>query len=262
MPKEIERRYENLTEFRVDEEEGTIEGYAAVFNRWADLGWFKEKIEPGAFKRTIKQNDIRALKNHDPNLIIGRTKNKTLKLWEDDKGLAYSVKLDDTSYAQDLAKNIRRKDITGNSFGFSIPKDGDEWDEKMTKRTIKEAVLFDVGPVTFPAYPQTTVSIRSMQGDDEIDYVELALAIIKQQRGIELNDKENELIHTAMDIINNFRSVEDPAARRSDESDAGESPSQDQPTNGHSEDQSGAAKALLIREKLLMMEIRKLTEVI
>jgi len=156
----IERRYFKDMELRLvdGEDENVITGYAAVFDKYSeDLGWFKEKIKKGAFSKTIKENDIRALINHNPDLIIGRTKNKTLKLWEDDKGLGFEVKLPDTSYAKDLKESIKRKDITQNSFGFQMIKD--EWSKDGKKRLLKEVKLFDISPVTFPAYKQTSVKM-------------------------------------------------------------------------------------------------------
>ena len=94
----IERSFCVDVELRVDDDEEGITGYAAVFNRWSeDLGFFKEKNQPGTFKKTIKENDIRALINYDPKMIIGRTKNKTLELKEDEKGLWFDVKLPDTT---------------------------------------------------------------------------------------------------------------------------------------------------------------------
>jgi len=198
----IERRFYVDVELRVDDEENGITGYAAVFNKYSqDLGFFKEKIQPGAFKKTIKENDIRALINHDPNLIIGRTKNKTLELWEDDKGLGFNVKLPDTSYANDLRISIERKDITQNSFGFQTVQD--EWSNDGSKRTLLEVKLFDVSPVTFPAYTQTSVKLRS-----GIDLREIDEALIRADRGTVVEsdklifDKVLEIVNRTVELIN------------------------------------------------------------
>lgn len=108
--KEPERRYIAASELRADVESNEIFGYGAKFGTYSDnLGFFKEKIRRGAFAKTIKENDIRSLFNHDPNYVLGRTKNRTLELDEDDKGLMFNVKLPDTSYAQDLLVNIKNK---------------------------------------------------------------------------------------------------------------------------------------------------------
>lgn len=162
---DFERRSYQITELRVDQEEGkkpVIKGYAAVFNRLSeDLGGFREKISPGAFKNTIQKDDIRALFNHDPNYVLGRTSNGTLRLKEDEKGLAIEIDPPETQWARDLMISINRKDIDQMSFGFQTLKD--EWDNSKPKeviRTLIETILRDISPVTFPAYPQTSVKVR------------------------------------------------------------------------------------------------------
>ena len=160
-----ERAYVKSEEMRISEtDEGSIlEGYAAVFNSYSqDLGGFREKINPGAFAKTLNDGaDVRALFNHDSNLILGRTKSKTLELSEDDKGLYYRVKLPDTSYAKDLIVSLKRKDITQNSFGFRVVSD--TWSTDGKKRALNEVKLFDVSPVTYPAYPDATAAKRSLE---------------------------------------------------------------------------------------------------
>jgi len=195
----FERRYFSATEVRLkdDAESNAITGYAAVFDKWSeDLGFFKEKIEPGAFGRTIKNADVRALINHDPNLIIGRTKNDTLRLWEDDKGLGYEVDLPNTSYASDLRESISRRDITQNSFGFQTVQD--EWSDDGKRRTLLEVKLFDISPVTFPAYRQTNVKIRLQEMG--IDYDGLGAALLRSARGV-IMDSDVELLRSTIQIL-------------------------------------------------------------
>lgn len=148
-------------EFRATEE-GKLTGYASVFNQWSeDLGWFKERVRPGAFKKSIKESDIRGLFNHDPNYVLGRNKSGTLELVEDSKGLKIDIDPPDTQWARDLVTSIRRGDIDQMSFGFNVIKD--EWNEEDKKNITRELVeieLFDVSPVTYPAYPQTSISVR------------------------------------------------------------------------------------------------------
>ena len=203
----FERRYITATELRLKDAEGSgITGYAAVFDKWSeDLGWFKERIAPGAFKETIKTADVRALINHDPNLIIGRTKNDTLRLWEDDKGLAYEADLPATTYAGDLRVSIERGDITQNSFGFRTIDD--EWSEDGKKRTLLEVQLFDVSPVTFPAYRQTKVKMRLQELG--IDYDGLNTALIRSARGVVIDD-DIELIQSTIRTLSEY--VPEPAA--------------------------------------------------
>ena len=158
MNKKVERRFFG-TELRFSTE-GILSGHAAVFNKWSEqMGFFKEQIAPGAFRKTIQEADVRALFNHDPNYPLGRTTNGTLKLWEDDVGLAYELQLPNTSYAKDLRESIKRGDVTQNSIGMVVVKE--KWSTDGKKRTLLEVRLYDVSPVTFPAYPQTDVSARA-----------------------------------------------------------------------------------------------------
>lgn len=140
-----------------------IIGHPSVFNQWTDIGgWFQERVAPGAFSDSILEDDIRALFNHDANIVLGRNKAKTLRLSEDEHGLRMEIDPPDTQAARDLVVSLERGDISGGSIGFWVLKQ--EWDEStdILKRTILKASLFDVSPVTFPAFPQTDVGLRSL----------------------------------------------------------------------------------------------------
>jgi len=160
---ELERRY--LTReirMHLDGDQRHIVGYAAVFNSLSEeMFGFQEEIEPGTFLESIEQDDIRGLFNHDPNLILGRNTSSTLQLVEDEIGLRYDITLPDTQYARDLATSMDRGDVDRSSFGFRALED--EWriDDGVHIRKLIKARLFDVSPVTFPAYPVTTAEIRS-----------------------------------------------------------------------------------------------------
>lgn len=161
---QIERRVFPLDEMRAADGDGgnKIVGHAAVFDSLSEELWgFHEKIAPGAFKRTLKKADVRALFNHDPNYVLGRSKSSTLKLAEDDQGLAIEVDPPDTQWARDLLVSMRRGDITQMSFGFRAIKE--RWEGTLDNpiRVLEEVELFDVSPVTFPAYPETDVQVRS-----------------------------------------------------------------------------------------------------
>ena len=143
-----------------------IEGYAALFNSNSEDMGFVERIKAGAFKNALKISDARALFNHDPNYILGRQSNGTLVLKEDKKGLFMSVQPPDTQLVRDMVLSpIERGDITQQSFGFTI--ESDEWeglDSDTPVRTItKVKELFDVSPVTYPAYQDTSVALRSLE---------------------------------------------------------------------------------------------------
>ncbi|HEY3972330.1 MAG TPA: HK97 family phage prohead protease [Candidatus Sulfotelmatobacter sp.] len=152
-----------------------IEGYGAVFNEeyvlYEDTGWrFVEIIKAGAFSRVLKEaQDTRCLFNHSADNLLGRTTNKTLRMVEDDRGLKYDNDLDlRTTVAQNVQAFIDRGDLTGCSFAFTVSKqvwrEETSADGKMTisTREIEEiGELFDVGPVTYPAYEGTSVAPRS-----------------------------------------------------------------------------------------------------
>ena len=136
-----------------------IAGYGALFNvETYAVGNFSEKIAKGAFQKSIKHDDVRCLFNHDQNLVLGRVKSKTLTLQEDDKGLRYKVEPPETQWAKDLLVSIKRGDVSQNSFGFEIVKE--TWERRsngMNVRVLEEVKLFDVSPVTFPAYSETSL---------------------------------------------------------------------------------------------------------
>lgn len=148
-----------------------ITGYAAVFNKMSeDLGGFRENIKPGAFKKALPRSDVRGLFNHDSNYVLGRQSNGTLSLKEDKNGLWMEIQPPDTQIIRDLVlAPIKRGDIKEQSFGFIVKKDewdnidGEKKDKPITRTIIEIDELFDVSPVTFPAYPDTSVALRSME---------------------------------------------------------------------------------------------------
>ena len=164
MDKEIRVFNIDQTKIKVEERHDgppKISGYAAVFNSQSeDLG-FREIIKPGAFKKAIKKSDVRALMNHDPNLIFGR-QGVNLRLREDKHGLHMEAEPVATSTYRMVAENIAAGLITQQSFAFTVPNGGDEWNDDYSKRTINEVdQIFDVSPVTYPAYSDTSVALRS-----------------------------------------------------------------------------------------------------
>lgn len=165
-----ERRY-YLGEVRVMTPEGggntRICGYGAVFNKRSEnLGGFREIIMPGAFDSCM-DNDVRALFNHDSNIILGRTASNTLTLATDDTGLSYDIVAPDTQMIKDMVlAPMSRGDISQSSFQFTVARDGENWyqdDEGIVIREIHQCSrLFDIGPVTFPAYPDATSAKRNL----------------------------------------------------------------------------------------------------
>jgi HK97 family phage prohead protease len=156
---------------------GTLDGYAAVFNQETKLFEgrnvvFYERIAPSAFKESLARNDdIRALFNHDSGNLLGRRSSNTLELSEDDKGLRVAIHLPDTQVGRDTLASVKRGDLTGMSFGFYIRKQSEQREEAanggkaIIRTTIEAADLIEVSPVTFPAYPQTELAARSLTPD-------------------------------------------------------------------------------------------------
>lgn len=145
----------------------TISGYAALFNSssvefYSWDGPYTELIMPGAFTDTLASDpDVRALIDHDPSKILGRTKAGTLRLKQDNVGLFCEIDLPDTQTARDLIVSMERGDITQMSFGFYIT--GQQWVKRkdQTFLEITSVDLFDVSVVTYPAYQQTSAEVRS-----------------------------------------------------------------------------------------------------
>ncbi len=139
-------------------------GYAARFNSLsADLGGFKERLLPGAFRDSITGgSDIRALVGHDPAMLLGRTSNKTLRVAEDEQGLRVEIDLPATSYAADIRELVGRGDIKGMSFGFRVRDGGQKFTtEGGTKvRELSNVNLHEVSVVANPAYAATSVQLR------------------------------------------------------------------------------------------------------
>lgn len=161
----LERRFISGVQLRADLVEGNparvVSGYASMFNQRTML-WpgVYEEISTGFFD-DVMGDDVRALKNHDPNLLLARTKSGTLRISADDKGLKYEYDSPDTSVARDLLVSIDRGDLDQSSFGFWPDYEAMEVSTLSDGSTLirqKRAVrLYDVSPVTFPAYEGTSV---------------------------------------------------------------------------------------------------------
>lgn len=161
----LERRaITNPPELRAEGAGKVAKGYVALFNSRTQIGdYFYEIIAPGAFTESLRNADVLALIAHDTGRVIGRTKAGTLRLAEDNKGLFVEIDLPNTSDGRDLAVQLERGDISGMSFGFRVTHE--EWDEtgQIPTRTIHQVDLREVSAVAFPAYPDTTLALRSLE---------------------------------------------------------------------------------------------------
>jgi HK97 family phage prohead protease len=192
----------NSARFEVRELDGggmTFTGYAAVFNAPSEPLPFIERIAPGAFKRSLSaRNDIKLLWNHDTGVVLGSTRAGTLRLEEDNYGLRVSADLPDTQAGRDAAYLIRRGDVDAMSFGFSVPKGGDEWVSD-NERVLRSVRLIETSVVPFPAYSQTAGS-TSVRGLDKVarrasvDADALADAIVAIESDSDLTEEQTDLL--------------------------------------------------------------------
>ena len=235
----VEKRYMNtdIAEFRTTGTEGgmKIEGLAAVYNRWSEDIGFKEIIRPGAFTEALENGpDVRLLLNHDPNHVLARTTNNTLRLSETDKGLQFEADIINTQIGRDSHTMVKAGLINQCSFAFTVAKDGDKWEGKsdhVRREITKIDGLYDVSCVTYPAYSATGVSARSVYEDVGIEIDRLTAALIRAQHGgityadhdvieasistlrslqpkpVEQEGEAGELVHSATDGVNRRQSL-------------------------------------------------------
>ena len=196
---EHEKRFFDV-ETRIDStnDKDVVVGHAAVFNSLSeDLGGFREMIMPGAFDDVL-DNDTRAYFNHDPNYLLGRVSAGTLRLSVDEKGLRYELDIPQTTAGNDLKENLRNGNITQSSFAFTLPENGDTWERTEEGQDIRKinkiGRLFDVSPVSLPAYPEASnlaLAHRSLKkhkennntaNENELKTLELKINLIKLKK--------------------------------------------------------------------------------
>lgn len=190
-----EKRAATLTyDYRAEGQRPVLRGYAAVYDTEATIGGlFRERIARGAFDEALAGDDVRALFNHDPNQILGRTLSGTLRLTTDDVGLAYEIDIDtDDPLAMRVWRSVQRGDVSQSSFGFEVR--GQEWSPTDTAslplRTITKVSLFDVSPVTYPAYAETSVTARDLPNADAE-----AAAVLAQKAAADAAAEDLQLTH-------------------------------------------------------------------
>jgi uncharacterized protein len=162
----IERRVAVEIRAGGDKKSPRLVGHAAIYNSPSqDLGGFVEIVRPGAFTRTLKSDrDPLALVQHMPQLVLGRRSAGTLRLHEDQRGLAFEIDVPDTTAARDLMVSVERGDVRGASFAFSTPKGGDKWEMRGDKvmRELLDVDLHEITVTAQPAYLDTSVARRCL----------------------------------------------------------------------------------------------------
>ena len=195
----------NHVELRAEGDGRTFSGYASVFNEPSLPLPFTEIVKPGAFKRSLQsRNRMMLLWNHDTSNPLASTRNGSLVLTEDSKGLFVTATLPNTTLGNDIAELVRSGVVDAMSFGFSVRKDS--WSQDGNTRYLEDVSLSEVSLVSTPAYEQTsgTVSVRSEVRN--IDADQLANAMAKLESGEELG-AEDALLLT--DIVNKLSKAEE-----------------------------------------------------
>lgn len=234
MKEVIERRFIpfDTAELRATAEL-ELQGYGAVFNMPATIaGLWDEEVAPGAYSKTIMENDIRSLWNHDPNIVLGRNKAKTLFLSEDGHGLASRILPPDNNWGRPVVDSVRRGDVSGMSISFRAIKY--EWrkalegSKELDRRVIREAKLYDVGPVTFPAFESTSISARAAEyglDEESESEIERAVRLVEcAKRGMILSPADYIVIRAACERLSAMLPTSEPPVVDAAHSDAKPTP--------------------------------------
>lgn len=174
-----ETRFYNLAEIEVrsngESGDNEIDGYAATYNEASeDLGGFIEVIERGFFDNALKTSDVVSLWNHNSDKPLGRQSAGTLRVASDLNGLRTITNPPDTTWGRDAVVSIKRGDVKQMSFAFSVGEGGDSWKTREDGTVVRTLLsggcerLYDISPVTYPAYPSTSVSARALDKAREL----------------------------------------------------------------------------------------------
>lgn len=179
-------------QLQIDQVEGrTIRGYAAKWNVLSQLlGDFVEYIEPGAFAN-VPDGDIRLLHNHNSDFVLARTTNGSLRLWQDDIGLAFEAVLSETSIGNDVLQMVREGLVTGMSFGFTILQNAWKQGEAGQPRVhiLRKILIDEVSTCIFPAYLDSEVHARSEE--EATAYIDSLCINTQQIDGADIADQKD-----------------------------------------------------------------------
>lgn len=195
----------NQIEMRAEGDGRTFTGYAALFNQPSLPLPFTEYVRPGAFKRSLQsRNRMMLLWNHDTSNPLASTRNGSLQMVEDERGLKVTATLPDTTLGRDIAELVRTGVVDSMSFGFSVKKDS--WSQDGQTRYLDDVTLYEVSLVSTPAYEATagTVSVRSGISADD-----LADALLKIESGEELEPEQGALVNEVIGKLTKTPEVEE-----------------------------------------------------
>lgn len=205
-----EQRFLNCEDFRAElrvetraEKPSLITGYPAKFNRKSQLMWgFREVILPGAFKRTLAEGaDVRALINHNPDMVLGRSRSGTLRLKEDSTGLRMEIDAPDTQMARDIMTTIGRGDMDQGSFRFRTKTDNWRMEDGETLRELIDVDLMDVSVVTFPAYEDTVTNVRSIAEVSGLDFERLNGILVRHEHKLSISFDDRAFMRSLIQKI-------------------------------------------------------------
>lgn len=217
----VEMRHNQVQDLELRQEGNSAQfvGYAAVFNSDSEPLPFIEQIRPGAFQRTLQaRNNVKMFVNHDDTMPLASTRSGTLRLEEDQRGLRVEATMPNTTFARDLVELMRSQIVDSMSFGFHVPRGGDEWTDDGQRRYLNEIALREVSVVTgFPAYEGTQgATIRKAQllaARTQTDADALADALTALEAGTELNEDQAQLL---VDVVERQRVKVEPAVDASE----------------------------------------------
>lgn len=202
----LETRVNNgIIELRETQDGMVFEGYAAIFDAPSEPLPFREKIQRGAFGKSLRaRSDIKLLWNHDAGQVLASTRAKTLSLVEDERGLKVTASLPNTTLGRDTAELLRRGDVDSMSFGFSVIKDS--WNAEGSERTLNSVRLHEVSIVAWPAYTATagTTSVRAYDVTAQraqVDADALADALLKIESGEDITVDDRNLLSTVIEKL-------------------------------------------------------------
>lgn len=202
----LETRVNNgVIELRETQDGMVFEGYAAIFDAHSEPLPFREKIQRGAFGKSLRaRSDIKLLWNHDAGQVLASTRAKTLSLVEDERGLKVTASLPNTTLGRDTAELLRRGDVDSMSFGFSVIKDS--WNAEGSERTLNSVRLHEVSIVAWPAYTATagTTSVRAFDVTAQraqVDADALADALLKIESGEDITVDDRNLLSTVIEKL-------------------------------------------------------------
>jgi Escherichia/Staphylococcus phage prohead protease len=195
-------------EERGEKKQKVIHGYPAKFNKKSlNLGGYRENILPGTFARSLRnKNDVRALLNHDPSLMLGRTTAGTCSLSEDRTGLLMECEPADTSVARDVIQWIQRDEINQGSFRFRVLEDNWRVEDGDPVRDLMDVDLSDVSVVTYPAYEDTSALVRSAGGISGVDFTRVAGILVRLQHKLEIPKTEHDALREAIEKLTRAQS--------------------------------------------------------